>query len=676
MQRLKELVDVVRNETRSTSPLSEGSDRSIFTFDSDTFPNASQYSESNTGVGRKLQAEKESTLSIIGETAIKGLGIPNPLKNVETLGFTKPLLKAFINNEPFLINQAKLHSINRLSGKTYNPIGILASYMDDEIDGKVGDSALSQVLQKTTSRLLRSLGTKGTFRTTDGETFYGVVDDDVMDDQLTLEGFKTKIGDGGGTLRSIAQNFLGNINPFSNPSRSIVAQVLAYSNTHFNDLLEKNEGWVGIKDGTRDKEISPMSEKSINYIYGGGLAIDDPQKYLLLRQKIKNGLMASNVMVSKPDGVVEEENQARGKYNNVIDRIFDVNISTPSDFYVNNTKEYDPFKDGFVSSLMRYYLLSIKDSELAIKEGEVGDLKNEWTYKFLQKISQKKIKDNNGSAPNRLQEIEDERLKKIISLNGFERSELKSYRKTTTQPEGKKTDGEYQFHNIQVELGSNFRSRLKDNSFKNLKKISEEFTANDIVQISDIKSVGEDTNFDTNMFMSIEDIRNKKIIYLRPTFENISEDLQINNGDIQYFGRTEPFPNYENTTRSVTMSFKLYSDTPNEFLMMWKKMNFLNSLAYPTGIDTMFSPLLRFSIGDLYKGVGGYLNTLNYLFSNSDVSWETEKGLMAPKIIDVSMSFSILHDKMPYVDINNKFQFDDSNSFNSYGVNFDYGSEV
>lgn len=702
MSKLKDLVSKVREKTESESISNNGDKREVYHFDTKYFPNSSEYSNTNENVGRRLHAEDDDTVSFIGETLWKGgaekltEGILDGVDDAITdlFGVVSPVLRKFINDEEFIVDQAKLHSMNRLSGKIFNPVGILASYLDDEIDGAIGDTALSGLLTQTLSVLS---GGGGLFKTTDGETYYGVLDNDAASDIFSLQALKDTLGGGDGTgiigsiLRQAGSTLAEGIG-IQIPTKSIVGQVLAYNNTLFETINGGSRGWLGKKDSKSDDEnINPIGINAINYLYDAKLIVKDPVRYYELSQKISRGLMANNVMVSKPDDLLVDEQKAlSNKFGKWIQRGLGVDIPTPHEFWTNNTKSFRPDDGDIVEDIMEYMFFPISNEGEDYSSSPIPSLPalgsiitdiNYFSYRHLRSIFDN-LDDGIGK------EIEDERLKKLATYsdtaggdNPSNSEKIKSNKDNELAVEENDQPNKYKFHNIQTNLGKDFRKSLEDKTFSNLHKISNKYNQDDPINAHDIFDIteGDDsTKLETNHFMSIEDVGNKKVIYLRPTFDDISEDIQVNQGDFFYIGRTEPFPNYENTTRSITMNFKMYSDTPNEFLMMWKKMNFLNSLAYPTSAGETFrdikNPLIRFTVGDIFKRLGGYLNTINYSYSNSDVTWETAEGLMAPKIIDVSMSFTVLHDSMPYVNANNKFEFGKSKTFSAYGV--DYSKEV
>jgi len=159
-------------------------------------------------------------------------------------------------------------------------------------------------------------------------------------------------------------------------------------------------------------------------------------------------------------------------------------------------------------------------------------------------------------------------------------------------------------------------------------------------------------DLENQIIMSFEDVRSEQTIYLRPTIESISDGYQVaNGGEEGYIGRTEMIPEYQRTTRTISLSFTLYATTPKEYLINSKKMMFLKSLIYPkatskTNFSTIKNPIFRFSLGDQYVDLGGVINSLQ-LDPDVNGAWETAPNYRGAKIINSSLSFTVIHDEMP-----------------------------
>lgn len=175
-----------------------------------------------------------------------------------------------------------------------------------------------------------------------------------------------------------------------------------------------------------------------------------------------------------------------------------------------------------------------------------------------------------------------------------------------------------------------------------------------------------------------EDVRKPgRRIYFRAFLTRFSESITPEYNIEKVFGRTDPIPVYKNTTRTFSIGFKIAAFSPAGFSSMWKKVNNLSKMMYPTFKDHVMSasPILRVRIGDVLandagNGLHGFPSSLEFDYSNSP--WEIEKfnGPVnalegsadqkteigkAPMIIDASFSFTVIHERNPQIDENYNF---------------------
>ena len=682
MSILKDLVDKVRQETQTQGELVEGEGVRRYEFgdanQTNQYPDAGQYSQANTSVGN--QPEELETVRVIGEDLLAD-GTKRILSSFEAddfLGIANPIINKMVFDSDFLFDQTKLHTMNRLSGKVFNPIGVLASMTSDS-----GDT-VTQALRQALSDVVDG----GAFHTTDGKTFDRVFDNDAQSKLFTAEQFRTATQGGSGLVGSFVNNAISSLAQsvgVNVPTRSILAQVVAYNASLVEDTGPDQQRWFHDQDseeyggGSSDLKINPIGSGALNYLYDPMLIAEDPIKFFELRRRVRNGLFAQNILNPKDDDIIKAEKRnlvgdkkVKNQISNFInDRIFD-GLVPPDKYYKNSGVEYRPedMEEGeLLAKLLSHYFKPY------ITRGELT--RDEATGFYLDYLLAE-LKDqfysNRGSnAINTVFQTEEDRVDRLKAYRGREYASdteklnsLKNANGFVDTDDPSQSEG-YHNHNIVVKLGDTLRSKIKNKTFSEYKRILDEnnLSVDDRVLMADIQPTPDriGNELGTMYFMAFEDIRTERVCYLRPSFDNLNEDIQINNNDIMYLGRTEPLPNYENTTRTITFPFTLYSRTPREFLMMYKKIAFLKSLAYPIAsasddFKKVQNPLLRFTLGNIFKRIGGYLNTLNFTYSNQDAVWETEGGVMAPKTIECSLSFTVLHDSMPYVSRNNVFNFD------------------
>lgn len=172
----------------------------------------------------------------------------------------------------------------------------------------------------------------------------------------------------------------------------------------------------------------------------------------------------------------------------------------------------------------------------------------------------------------------------------------------------------------------------------------------------------------------LEDLRsNGKRIYFRAFFKNLRESIAPSWTQEQYFGRVDPVGIYMGTSRSVSVAFSMVAFSPEGFTVLWRKLNQLAKLLYPTFSNGIMikSPVSRLRIGDVIcdssgNGLTGYISSpveLDY----SDATWETSQWLgfsesvqlgKAPQMVNVSFTFQVIHESAPQIDPD--FNFDTS----------------
>lgn len=172
----------------------------------------------------------------------------------------------------------------------------------------------------------------------------------------------------------------------------------------------------------------------------------------------------------------------------------------------------------------------------------------------------------------------------------------------------------------------------------------------------------------------LEDMRsNGKRIYFRAFFKNLRESIAPTWNQEQYFGRVDPVGIYVGTSRTISVSFAMIAFSPEGFTTLWRKLNQLSKLLYPTfqnGVMTK-APMARLRIGDVIcdfagNGLTGYISSpleLDY----SDSVWEVNKWVgfdaqrevgKAPQMVTVSFTFQVIHESAPQID--QDFNFDTS----------------
>jgi hypothetical protein len=143
----------------------------------------------------------------------------------------------------------------------------------------------------------------------------------------------------------------------------------------------------------------------------------------------------------------------------------------------------------------------------------------------------------------------------------------------------------------------------------------------------------------------------------------LSENVSPEWTNFRYLGSPFKVNRYLGVERTLQFTLKLYYTTVKEKDVMIKKVNYLKSLAFPYeeisemkyGNDTQtsqyaFSPnLIYLTIGDMYKNIYGYIESLSFEIDDNTV-WpsgdpngdDTGDNTLYPSVIDVQIGMKII----------------------------------
>jgi hypothetical protein len=156
---------------------------------------------------------------------------------------------------------------------------------------------------------------------------------------------------------------------------------------------------------------------------------------------------------------------------------------------------------------------------------------------------------------------------------------------------------------------------------------------------------------------------NKSVVPFAGTVTGLSENVSPEWTNFRYLGSPFKVNRYLGVERTLQFTLKLYYTTVREKDVMIKKINYLKSLAFPYeeisemkyGGDTQtsqyaFSPnLFYLTIGDMYKNVYGYLESLSFeiddntVWPNGDPNGDgSVDNTLYPSVIDVQIGMKII----------------------------------
>lgn len=167
---------------------------------------------------------------------------------------------------------------------------------------------------------------------------------------------------------------------------------------------------------------------------------------------------------------------------------------------------------------------------------------------------------------------------------------------------------------------------------------------------------------DDNLYMPFmfQDLRDSPATFLyfraflRP---GMNENFQPEWNEERFYGRVDRVPIYVGTTRTINLSFDIAAFKPSDLPLIYRKLEKLQSMVYPTYDTRGFmkaGPIVRMRVGDLFatdveagagRGLPGFINALDFSFDDS--VWNTTTDFKVPRLITVSLGFTVVHNGNP-----------------------------
>lgn len=138
---------------------------------------------------------------------------------------------------------------------------------------------------------------------------------------------------------------------------------------------------------------------------------------------------------------------------------------------------------------------------------------------------------------------------------------------------------------------------------------------------------------------------------------SITDNNQAEYSSFKYLGRGETFRTYQGVDRSISFSFKIFTQTRQEMRPLYKKLNWLMSQVYPDYspvYNVMRGNVVRVTIGDYIYRMPGFLENINVTIDNSNTPWEILLNELdesdvrqLPHMVTVQCSFKPIMDILP-----------------------------
>ena len=152
------------------------------------------------------------------------------------------------------------------------------------------------------------------------------------------------------------------------------------------------------------------------------------------------------------------------------------------------------------------------------------------------------------------------------------------------------------------------------------------------------------------------------IIAFRAFLDDIGDDYSAGYNEVKYSGRPEKFYTYNSFDRKIKLGFKIAAQTREEMKPLYQKLNYLVAQTAPGYVaNRIKTPFMKLTVGDWFNRLPGIINSVN-LSWNKEYSWEIKSDenldrdmLELPHILDVSLSFTPIHNFTPSNDLSSPF---------------------
>lgn len=156
----------------------------------------------------------------------------------------------------------------------------------------------------------------------------------------------------------------------------------------------------------------------------------------------------------------------------------------------------------------------------------------------------------------------------------------------------------------------------------------------------------------------------KYYLAFRAFLDSFDDSFNASWNSQKYLGRADSFYTYSGFERSINIGFKIAAQSIDEMRPLYRKAATLASVTAPTyGYNGRFmrGSIAKVTVGDYIYEQPGIIESVQYTWQK-DYPWEIsfqgpelkdEKGpQVLPHVLDVSVSFKVIHDFLPQTGIN------------------------
>lgn len=180
-------------------------------------------------------------------------------------------------------------------------------------------------------------------------------------------------------------------------------------------------------------------------------------------------------------------------------------------------------------------------------------------------------------------------------------------------------------------------------------------------EVKNNKNTSNTSEFDLYPIVFSIEGEDRSILPFRGFLNTFNSPITSNWNTQNYVGRSEPVYTYLNSQRTLELSFSVPIFGVNEQYAAYQKINSLMSHAYPFYDNNLpQGTITKIRVGDLFKGFG-VMTSVNFDIKEN-VPYSDRPGTkntLLPQVIDMSVNFNVIHEKMPqrYIGSETKFPY-------------------
>ena len=145
---------------------------------------------------------------------------------------------------------------------------------------------------------------------------------------------------------------------------------------------------------------------------------------------------------------------------------------------------------------------------------------------------------------------------------------------------------------------------------------------------------------------------------MQATIQSLGESYTPTWQSKHFFGRSEQLHTYTFTDRTIDISFVVFADSMRKLQNVYERVLWLAQQCYPDYNDKNrigSGPIIAMRVGDLFQYKAGFIRSLSYdwnYLGGGAGKWELTKGVRMPQACNVSMSYQVIHERVPDRDFN------------------------